>query len=309
MKDQIKFAAKAVDKKTGLMKLENNAITSTNGRITIHIECETGIDAVIKADNAIGAANAIKGEMKAKKTGASVMFLGGGAKVRAPIVEDSAFPNVDPGSDSKKIEGDFLGAMKTASLFAADGDVRKFLNGVSLSNGKVQASNGHVGVILDGIDGLDVIIPKETVAILCDVGDAPESASSNAASITFFYPWGWIKSVVIDSRFPEMEKLFRGADDYFKGDILADAVSTIRKIKGSGAKVIIDGAKVQSDDGEVVIESDGDFNRCSFSADLLDKVLSVATEISLPDATKNDNAPGMFKGVNGLIGAIMPMRI
>lgn len=309
MKDQIKLLAKVADKKTGAIRIKPDCMKATNGMISMQVNYESGLDVTVKAEKAIGAANAIKGEIKIKKTDKSVIMSGGNIKVTCPTVDNSEFPDTDPSQEKSPVDGEIIPQLKIALGFAADNDVRAFLNGVYMADGYVRSSDGHAGVRLDGVDGVKAILPKPTVSLLSDIGDEPESIGCSGFSITFFYPWGWIKSQVIDARFPDLDALFVEMDNYSDTKPIGDAVATIRKISGPGAKIIIDGNKITDELSDIEIEVDGEYPHCAFGAELLDRGLSVATEIALPNNGNDGGKPSMIRGDYGLIGAVMPVRI
>lgn len=309
MKDQIKLLAKVADKKTGNIRIKPNCMRATNWTITIHINHESDLDVTAKADKVIGAANAIKGEINIKQTDKSIVMSGGNIRVTCPTVDNSEFPDSEPAKDHKTVNGGIIPQLKLAALFAADNDVRPFLNGVYMADGYIRASDGHAGVRLDGVEGISAILPKQTVALLADIGDEPESVGSEGMSITFFYSWGWVKSQVINAKFPDMDRLFLDVDSYTDTKPIGDAVAIIRKISGPGAKIIIDGGKITDELSDIEIETDGSYPRCSFGAELLDRGLSVAKEIALPNNKVDEKKPAMIRGDFGLIGVVMPVRI
>jgi DNA polymerase III sliding clamp (beta) subunit (PCNA family) len=272
----------------------------------VQINCDTGLDLTMSAGKAISAAGAIKGDIKTKKTDKSIILSGGGVRVTVPTVENSSFPEIETKGDKIAIDGEIVEQLNIASKFAADGDVRPFLNGVNLEDGKVMASNGHCGVILNGVDGVSAIIPKRTVNLMADL-DNPTHVSSAFMAVTFWYEWGFIKTQVIAAKYPDMNRVMRDMDNYINPSELKTAVATCKSI--GDQTVIIEGNKMTDDTGAVEIDLDGDYPRCSFMAELLDKALSVATEIALPDASKDSGAPAMIKGDHGLIGVVMPCRI
>lgn len=309
MKDQIKLLAKVTDKKTGNIRIKPNCMRATNGTITIHINHESDLDVTAKADKVIGAANAIKGEIKIKQTDKSIVMSGGNVRVTCPIVDNSEFPDSEPAQESSPVKGSITPQLKLAAMFAADNDVRPFLNGVYMGDGYIRASDGHAGVRLDGVDGITAILPKQAVSLLVDIGEEPESVGNSNFSITFFYPWGWIKSQVIDARFPDMDRLFLDVENYCDTKPIGDAVATIRKITGPGSKIIIEGNKITDELKSIVIDVDGEYPLCAFGAELLDRGLSAAKEIALPDNGYDGTKPAMIRGDFGLIGAVMPVRI
>lgn len=307
MKNEIKFLSKVADKKAGYIRVMPTCLQAADGVVSVQINADTGLDLTMSAGKAVSAANAIKGDIKTKQTDKSIILSGGGVRVTVPTVDNSQFPEIETQGDKVEIDGEIIEQLKVASKFAADGDVRAFLNGVNLSDGKVMASNGHCGVILDGINGIDAVIPKRTINLMVDVADNPTHVSSGFLSVTFYYDWGFIKTQVIDAKYPDMSKLMREMDNYSSPIELSDAVSTCKKI--GGQKVIIDGNKIADESASVEVDLERSYPQCSFMTDLLDKILSVADEVALPDSTQEENAPAMIRGKNGLIGVVMPCRI
>lgn len=309
MKDQIKLMAKVADKKTGAIRIKPDCMKAFNGAISMQVNYESGLDVTVKAEKAIGAANAIKGEINIKQTEKSVIMSGGNVRVTCPTVDNSEFPDTEPAQEGSPVNGSITPQLKLAAMFAADNDVRAFLNGVYMADGYIRASDGHAGVRMDGVEGITAIIPKQTVSLLADIGEEPESVGSSGFSITFFYSWGWIKSQVIDARFPDLDALFVDMDNYVDKKPIGDSVATIRKITGSGSKVIINGRKITDELSDIEIDVDGDHPGCAFGADLLDRALAVANEIALPNNGREGSGPAMIRGDYGLIGAVMPVRI
>jgi DNA polymerase-3 subunit beta len=101
-----------------------------------------------------------------------------------------------------------LDIFRAAILFAGKQDVRYYLNGVHVTAGRVQSSNGHAAFFhkADIPDGVDVIIPREVLeqvlkvkAKECELSIG-ETCSIQCAGIEFkFRP--------VDGKFPDCQRI------------------------------------------------------------------------------------------------------
>lgn len=307
MKDVIKFLATVANGKInpslGFIRVNNGIAQAGDSSVFVQMDCDLVLNATMKADRALSAVNAIKGDPKVKQTEKSVIISGGGVRVTVPTISNDDFPNVEPSGDKVSISGNIIPSLNIAKTFSADGDVREYLNGVAIKDGLVMASNGHSGVILDGVDGVDCILPKRAIDLLVKIGEEPEEVSSGFGSITFYYQWGWVRCNVIDGKFPDMTNMLIADSDPVDCASLTDAVNTCKSVVGNSGKILIDSDSVSGDDA-VTVDYETGLKESSFNCGLLSTMLAVSDTIAISDDPRK---PAIFSGGHGLRGLVAPV--
>lgn len=103
--------------------------------------------------------------------------------------------------------------LRAATKFQAKNDIRYYLNGIHLNHGKIEATNGHVAVILDTGE------ENDADKIISFVGTIPKKASKTKLcfnddfeNIAIHYDHNGLKIDaqlfnVIDGRFPNVERV------------------------------------------------------------------------------------------------------
>lgn len=130
-----------------------------------------------------------------------------------------------------------LDIFRAAILFAGKHDIRFYFNGVHLTAGRVQSSNGHAAFFhkADIPDGVDVIIPREVIervlkvkAQECELSIG-ETCSIQCAGIEF-------KFKPVDGKFPDCSRIIptqvTGEAATFNPDYLAACQKAAKALHG-----------------------------------------------------------------------------
>lgn len=307
MKDAIKFLASVANGKInpslGFIRVMNGKAQAGDSSVFVQMDCDIGLDVTMKADRALAAMNAIKGDPKFKQTEKGIVISGGGTRVTVPTISNDSFPQMDAEGEPEPINGKLIPSLSIAKSFTAENDVRECLNGAYVADGFVRAANGHSGVKLEGIEGIDAILPKRAVEMLCKIGKEPEKVSSGHHSVTFYYEWGWVRCSVIDSKFPNMDQMFETTASPVDCSELKDAVATCKSVVSNSGRVTITPESVIGDDA-VNIDLNTGLKESSYNCGLLSDMLNVSSTIAVPD---DERKPAVFTGEHGLVGVVMPM--
>ena len=153
------------------------------------------------------------------------------------------------------------------------------------------------------------VLPQEGITQLVRIGEEPKTINVERNKITFYYPWGAMAIRTLEDDWPDLEQLLPNGDTYvdttaLRNEVeamlpfLADVMWPVVELDANGMHI------ASSEEGREVKLSFSSYPESRFNAQLLHKVVCVASDIDLTPYP--DGCP--FRGENGLEGVVIGVR-
>jgi len=191
-----------------------------------------------------------------------------------------SYPAVKNDNDNIKVQNDILNQLEIVSAFTDVADVRTFCHGVSMSGGKLSATNGRIAVekTISDMD-INLVIPTKAINAMSKVNSIIDSISVDGGTIYFNVEDGFMFTRTIDIKMPDLSKMWGKVDNVTEISEISEAVKTIAPFcEFDRTMIFSDEIKTKNGDSSV----DGfNFKEVAFNVDFILKIINVADRIDL----------------------------
>jgi len=286
--------------------ISNGMITAQNGIYGISINMSSDVNFCCNAEKLSRAfALCDESNMKLSIKNERVYISSGRFKSNIPLSPIESYPSISVPDNSFDIQSDILDQMLSISQFTDPNDVRIALQGVELTDGFINATNGHMAVkkAIDCLDGIDnLVIPSKSIIAMSKINKPITLIAAENKMVFFSFEDGFVFTKTIDQRMPDIGRILSEMKNPIDTKLIKDPIISLAPLC-EGDKVILlgDEIKTRNDDASM-----GGFALpdCAFNVDYLVKIFDVAEKIDFTPYP----AACPFEG-NGIVGAVVGVKL